>query len=106
MGAENKIVRGTTPALRFNFPFDASEAKTIRIVFKQLDRVVCEKTKDSDGVTVSGNSIAVNLTQIETLKMREGALKVQIRAKSFYDEAIASNVIDFTVENILKGGEI
>ena len=66
------IIRGTTPTITFDFPFDVSETTKFRMYFIQGKNVVL--TKDETDCTISGNSVSVKLTQQETYKFSEKKL--------------------------------
>ena len=101
-----KVIRGTTPTLRFSLPFTSDVIKTVYVTFKQLDRTVLEKASGDDGVSVADNIVVLTLTQVETLKMLAGDMAIQIRLKSNEGQALASNKIDVVVEDVLKSGVI
>ena len=95
--------RGTTPTNTFNVNVDLREA-TIFISYYQRGRVVIEKT--GDDLTVTENQIETTLTQEETLRLRTGPVRIQIRYVMEDGMADASNIIETTSEEILKDGEI
>ena len=95
--------RGTTPTNTFNVNVDLREA-TIFVSYYQRGRVVVEKT--GDDLTVTENQIVTTLTQEETLKLRTGPVRIQIRYVMEDGTADASNIIETTSEEILKDGEI
>lgn len=96
--------RGTTPTITINADLDLTDASNLFVTFKQDGVVVFEKTLSD--VTVTEETVVVNLTQDETLALNTSAgLQFQIRA-SLGDNKVASNVMQTTVEKILKEGVI
>lgn len=96
--------RGTTPTITINTDLDLTDASNLFVTFKQDGVVVFEKTLSD--VTVTEETVVVNLTQDETLALNTSAgLQFQIRA-SLGDNKVASNVMQTTVEKILKEGVI
>lgn len=59
------MTQGSTPLHTFVLPFDAAIIQAVRISYEQKGKIVLVKeTKD---VSKSGNALALNLTQEETL---------------------------------------
>ena len=99
------MVRGTTPTHTFNVDVDLSDAQSVYITYKQLSRVIVEKSKAD--ITISSDALVCELTQKETLAFSSKyPVFIQIRAKFEGGSAVASNIIETTAEAILKGGEI
>ena len=99
------MIRGTTPKLKFNVPFDTDTVSELSIAFSQRGRLVMEKVKE-DVESVSGGYL-LSLTQADTLQFEDGAnVEIQIRAKFADDSAIASQIVNTTVGRILRDGEI
>lgn len=95
--------RGTTPTNTFLLDVDLSGA-TIFVTYEQGGVNVLEKT--GADLTVAPDSIAVKLTQADTLKFKPGNVNIQIRYVDAFGTADASNIITTTAERILKDGEI
>lgn len=101
------MIRGTTPTIKFKTPYDASLVSGGFITFSQRGSVVIDKSFDEDSVTVSDNSIQVELTQKDTLSLTTvDTCKVQVRLILVSGKRAASNVIEVPVGMILKDGEI
>ena len=98
---------GTTPTHTFTVDADLREAVEIWITYTQSGKVILNKTL-SDGIEVEEESIAVALTQEDTLKlMPDKPAYIQIRALTADDDyAIASTIVRCSVSNILKEGVI
>lgn len=98
------IFRGTTPTLKFQLPFQASELTQVYLTAKQDTQVVFEK--DIDDLTLDGSTITCELTQTETLALDVTKdVAMQFRFK-FGTKADASKLIYMSVEQILKEGVI
>lgn len=97
--------RGTTPTHRFATNVSLVDAEEIYVTYKQ-GSIILTKTKDD--CVVTPDALMLKLTQEDTLMFKtEGCkLKIQIRAKFLDGTAIASNVIEASVERILKNGVI
>lgn len=99
------MIRGTTPTLEFTLPFDVSTLMLAYITFSQSGAEKVEKTLDD--CEKNGNKLIVKLTQEDTLALSSGDhTEIQIRAKTFDGEAIASNIIRDRTDRILKDGVI
>lgn len=97
--------RGTTPTHVFNVDVDLTDATIIYITYEQGDEIKIERTKED--ITVTDKTLTVKLTQEETLAFSEGkAVRIQIRAKFGDGTAVASNIINTSVREIIKEGEI
>lgn len=99
-----KIPRGTTPTNYFNVDLDLTEADAIYITYVQKGEVVFEK--DISDITVEAERLSVKLTQEDTLKLDEGEIEIQIRAKMSDGTVVASNIVKTTASRVLKDGVI
>ena len=95
--------RGTTPTNIFKVNIDLRGA-TVFVSYSQRDKVIIEKT--GSDLTITENTIEHQLTQEETLLLRPGTVKIQIRYVKEDGTADASNIISTTSEDILKDGVI
>lgn len=101
--------RGTTPTLTFTTPYAAENIVNGYITFNQRGTTVLEKQIPGDGVTVNDNSIALELTQEETLLFTANMsmpAQAQIRLLLQGGTATASNIVEIPICAILKDGEI
>lgn len=98
------MIRGTTPEHYFSVNVDLSSATELYITYSQNGKPIIEKKIDD--ATITEDTITVNLTQEDTLKLKERDCQIQIRVKLLDGTAIASNIITTNVLNILKDGEI
>lgn len=97
--------RGTTPIHVFNVDTDLRDAEVVYVTYKQGSNKVLEKEKSQ--LTIGEKSIELKLTQQETIKFKKSLpVRVQIRARYIDGTAIASNIIETTVNDILKEGVI
>lgn len=95
------MIRGTTPTHTFKIPFDTSLIAELRITYKQPTGV--ELTKCETDCTLSENSIAVKLTQEETLQFNHKYnVEIQVRILTQGGDVVASKVLTTTVEKCLN----
>lgn len=98
------MYRGTTPELKFELPFNASELTKISVAFEQEGKVIIEKTLAD--CELSGQTVTVKLSEADTLKFNHNAkLNMQLRC-GIGDKRIASDIICTSVGRILKEGEL
>lgn len=100
------MIRGTTSLNVFHTNRDLRGAK-IYITYMQNNRTVVEKSNDS--MTIEENRIAVRLRQDEMLRFSKNPrskVQMQIRYITPNGEASASNIMETTVNNVLKEGVI
>lgn len=95
--------RGSTPTNTFSVDIDLRDA-TIFVDYEQKGNIVLEKT--GDDLTVTEDSITLELSQEDTLKFVPGSVLIQIRYVFANGAADASNIISTTFERIIKDGEI
>ena len=97
--------RGTTPTHTFTTDVNLTTAEVLYITYEQGDKEIIEK--DIDDVTIASDKVTTTLTQEETLKVKpHGTVKIQIRARLANGEAVASNIMTASPEDILKDGVI
>jgi hypothetical protein len=96
--------RGTTPTITITTDIDLSNAINLFVTFKQNDRIAFEKTIDD--VTITSKSVVCELTQSDTLALKDGMTRFQIRATLADASKVASNIMIASVDEILKGGAI
>lgn len=97
------MIRGTTPTHKFIFPFDTSLCKEIKIIYAQADKVIFDKTATQ--CELDGNSVAVKLTQEETLRFDcKKPVQIQVRALTLGGDALASSIKLVDVEKCLENG--
>lgn len=98
--------RGTTPIITINTNQDLTGYDYI--LFTIEDRAGTEINVDngSGAMEVSPTSVAVRLTQEQTLSLNKGGVKMQIRARDASGNAIASSIMSSTMEEILRDGVI
>lgn len=95
--------RGTTPTITITTDIDLTEATNLFVTFKQGNHIVFEKTLED--VTVTKNKVVCELSQADTLALKDDTVRFQIRA-TLGDSKVASNIMISPVEEILKGGAI
>lgn len=97
--------RGTTPYIEMQTDQDLTAFSYI--LFTIEDRTGTEVSVDSKSgmMTVTSTSVTVKLTQEQTLSLSKGGVKMQLRAVDATGEnAIASNIMNASLEDILKEG--
>lgn len=96
------MYRGTTPTLTMKLPFAVGLIKELSIAFSQNGELLLEKTK-KDCILV-GDTITLNLTQEDTLKLTPIKVEMQVRILDTSDQAFASKVYMLPVNKILRDG--
>ncbi len=103
------MIRGTTPTNRIKTDIDLTGARVI-LTYSQGGNVVFEKTGDDLTIeqTEDGKyEVSTVLSQEDTLELKADLkVRVQIRAIFENGNAIASNIMESTVGEILKDGVI
>ena len=96
--------RGTTPTIVLHLPFDVSEIRNCEVYLAQgMLRI----TKTMSDCILEGNTIALTLTQRDTLMLRAGnRLELQARFVFTDGSVDASNIISISVRDILSEAEI
>lgn len=94
------MIRGTTPTHTFNLTFDVSLIKKVKITYAQDNTAVIAKT--TKDCTLSGSSIAVKLSQEDTLKFdHRKTVEIQVRILTQNNAAMASKIKRVSVERCL-----
>ena len=96
--------RGTTPTITITTDIDLTSAINMFVTFKQGDRIVLEKTLED--VIITSQTVVCNLTQEDTLSIKDGMVRFQIRATLVDGSKVASNIMVASADEILKGGAI
>ena len=73
------MYRGTTPTYTFTLPgtVDLTEADKVFVTFAKMNEEIIY-TKENADLTIEAHSVAVYLTQEETLALPNGQIKVQL----------------------------
>ena len=104
------MIRGTTQNLKFDIGINADKVSQLWLTFSRYNQENAEIiTKTIDEVTLDGTNIIVDLSQEETLLLNDRNLNnkivyIQLRALLNDGQALASNVVEITVNHLLKGG--
>ena len=100
------IGRGTTPTIRFNLSvINPSEIVSAVMTIAQFGTNVVEK--EFDTATVGESYIEWNLSQSETLSIKQpGEAEVQARYRTLDGQAYESKIYKVSVERILHEGVI
>lgn len=103
------MIRGTTQILTFDIGMNVNEVSQLWLTFSHSNRINSEIfTKTKDDVILDGTTLTVPLTQEETLALNEYNIKdkvVFVQLRAIVDgQALASNVVEMTVQHLLKEG--
>ena len=104
------MIRGSTQNLVFNIGINTEEVSQLWLTFSHSNRLNAEIfTKEINDVILSGATITVPLSQEETLMLNEFNIKekvvyIQLRVLLKDGQALASSIVEITVEHLLKGG--
>ena len=104
------MIRGSTQNLVFNIGINTEEVSQLWLTFSHSNRLNAEIfTKEINDVILDGASITVPLSQEETLALNEYNIKekvvyIQLRVLLDDGQALASSIVEITVEHLLKGG--
>lgn len=98
--------RGTTPYLTIETGQDLTGYARVIFTIEDRQGTEVDVASDSGNMEISADHITVKLTQDQTLSLQKGAVKMQIRAVDTGGNAIASNIMQSSMEDILKEGAI
>ena len=98
------MIKGTTPTLLYNLPFEATNIKSAEIVLEYTDANKSVKiVKGFEDCTLEGTTISAVLTQEETLQIpAPTTVYVQLRVLTTDGIALATEVEGVTVKRLLK----
>ena len=107
----SKIIRGTTPSITFHITSDIDLTKLTEIWFTVADgQTTAERTfklsENEIAVDNEEKTLAIQLSQEDTLSFRSKMVQAQIRAKDDGNLTYATEIIDVALADILKGGVI
>ena len=95
--------RGTTPHIVCTV--EGIELNTLDILWLTLKQGNYTLTKELSDVVIDENKIKIWLTQEETLAFKSGNVFIQLRGR-YGNEAVASDIRTFQIEDILRDGII
>lgn len=107
------MIRATTPKQVFTFEMDPSDFEKILITYAQGDQIILEKGKDDLQIEpvenafgkIMGYAAWFRMTQEEANSFLPGPGKqvsVQVRAKTYSGEVLASDKKTFSVQDVLN----
>lgn len=100
------MTRGTTPTIVLKLKTEL-QMKEMKQIWVTLQNLVYEKTFTKETLQIlTDNSIAIQLSQEDTLKFVEGTIEVQVRILTMSDKAYATNIKTLSIKKILKEGVI
>lgn len=98
-------IRGTTPTITFNLPFDVSTIRNCEVYFAQNDELLV--TKAIEDCVLEDRTLSVTLSQEDTLAFDDDAkLEMQIRFVFTNGTVDATQIVKGKIGRILKDGEI
>ena len=102
------MIRGTTPSLTFNLPFNTTLVQSAEISIQYTDEykkvLIVKELEDCE---LGETSISTRLTQEETLQIPATTdAKVQIRVLTTDGLALASDIFTVKVKKLLNEGVI
>lgn len=94
--------KGTTPTHVFEVPSAmAGNIRSVEITYSQKRQIVLQK--DTYDCTISGNTISVTLTQLDTFKFIDDInVEIQVRVLDNADNAFASNIMCVSCDRCLS----
>lgn len=99
------MIRGTTPTLEFEIPFETEIISEAFVTLSQKEKVVLDKHLSE--CMCEGNKLSVSLTQEETLQLDcRCVTEIQLRVRLKDGNALASQIIPVITERILKDGVV
>ena len=99
------MIRGTTPTVTFNLPFNVSTIKNLEVYFAQNDETLF--TKGYNDCVLSGTTVQVTLKQKDTLMLdEEEKLQIQVRFRFTDDSVDATEIIKGKVGELLSDAKI
>ena len=99
------MIRGTTPILEIELPFNADVIKKAYVTLSQCGAVIVDKPITE--CSCEANKVVAKLTQKETLKLNCAyPVEIQMRVVTLNDDALASEIVSERVDRILREGEI
>lgn len=99
------MIRGTTPTLAFELPFEVSLLAEAWITLAQQDKIILNK--ELADCSREGCLLSVRLSQEETLQLEQNCnTEIQLRVRTEGGDALASRIYTVDTACILKDGVI
>ena len=98
--------RGTTPYITIDTDEDLTKYSYVLFTMEGKDGTEVNVDNSGDAMQITSTQVIVKLTQDQTLSMPKGGVKMQIRAADAAGNAVASNIMSASMEDILKDGVI
>lgn len=92
--------RGTTPTIHVDVDVDLTGYPRVVLTIKDKEGTLTDFEKNK--LTVTPQFVEATLTQEQTLAMKPGVLKIQIRAVSPSGKAVATDIMESYIDPILK----
>lgn len=95
------MIPGTTPTHTFSLPVDATAVASLRITYKQGDKIVMQRLKDD--CTLSGKKAVTRLSQEDTLLFQDRTpVRIQIKVKTAAGDVLISKPKTIPVSEVLE----
>lgn len=96
------MVQATTPTFVLTFPGSVDPGDMENVYFSLVQNTV-NITKTSPDITISGQSVHVTLSQVDTVRLVPGAAKIQLNWTYPNGSRACSQIVQITVtENLLE----
>lgn len=95
------MTRGTTPTVTITVDgIDLTTLQKVCVTFRQNGKLL-NKYNCEDGVEITESTVAITLTQEETLAFKSGSVEVQLRGVTENGAAIATEIAKTCVKGVL-----
>ena len=97
------ITRGTTPVITVSIDDSLEQAETIQLTIKQRSKKLVKEKSD---LQIMDKTVSYHFTQAETLEL-SADFPAQLQIRWVKDgEAYATNIVTFSVSDLLQDGVI
>lgn len=98
--------RGTTPYITIQTDQDLTAYSYVVFTIEDRTGTEIDVDSNSENMQVNPDNVVVKLSQADTLALQKGGVKMQLRAVDTGGNAIASNIMQGNLEDVLKDGVI
>lgn len=96
--------QGTTPSVVIKTDIDLTEMATVELTIE--DRQKTKLILTTDELTITEDTVTVDLAQEDTLNLAPGRVRLQLRAKTISGDVIASNIMMGDLQFPVYEGEV
>lgn len=100
------MYRGTTPTITIETDTDLTRAQYVVVTMEDFDGNEISVDSKSGNMKITSTAISAKFTQEQTLSLSQGKVRIQIRAVDLSGNAIASNIMSASIDDVLKDGVI